>query len=42
LLAAIGGDKTVVEYSFVENNLTAAPFFSTAVRFSTVFGGVFL
>ena len=32
LLAAIDGEANVVECSFVENNLTAAPFFSTPVR----------
>jgi len=32
LLAAISGEANVVECSFVENNLTAAPFFSTPVR----------
>lgn len=32
LLAAIDGDKDVVECSFVENNITEAPFFSTPVR----------
>ena len=32
LLAAIGGEKNVVECTFVENKLTAAPFFATPVR----------
>jgi malate dehydrogenase len=32
LLAAMAGEKNVVECTFVENNLTAAPFFSTPVR----------
>eukprot|EP01038_Epipyxis_sp_PR26KG_P011267 gene11267-15116_t len=32
LLSAINGSKSVVECAFVENNLTAAPFFSTRVR----------
>lgn len=32
LLAAMAGEKDVVECTFVENNLTAAPFFSTPVR----------
>jgi malate dehydrogenase len=32
LLAAMAGDKNVIECSFVENNLTKAPFFSTPVR----------
>lgn len=32
LISAIGGAKDVVECSFVENKLTAAPFFSTPVR----------
>ena len=32
LLAAISGEPNVVECSFVENTLTAAPFFSTPVR----------
>jgi malate/lactate dehydrogenase len=32
LLAAMSGEKNVVECTFVENNLTAAPFFSTPVR----------
>jgi malate dehydrogenase len=32
LLAAMGGEKDVVECTFVENNLTDAPFFSTPVR----------
>lgn len=32
LLSAIAGEKNVVECSFVENNLTPAPFFSTPVR----------
>jgi malate dehydrogenase len=32
LLQAIDGDSNVVECSFVENSLTAAPFFSTPVR----------
>ncbi|KAJ1434649.1 lactate/malate dehydrogenase [Ochromonadaceae sp. CCMP2298] len=32
LLSAIGGKKDVIECSFVENDLTAAPFFSTPVR----------
>eukprot|EP01039_Chlorochromonas_danica_P007285 gene7286-8062_t len=32
LLSAISGEKNVVECAFVENNLTAAPFFSTPVR----------
>merc|ERR1711916_313637 len=31
LLQAIDGDSNVVECSFVENSLTAAPFFSTPV-----------
>jgi len=32
LLAAMGGEKDVVECTFVENDLTDAPFFSTPVR----------
>lgn len=32
LMAAMKGEKDVVECTFVENNLTAAPFFSTPVR----------
>jgi len=32
LLEAMSGAKNVVECAFVENNLTAAPFFSTPVR----------
>jgi len=32
LLRAINGEKDVIECSFVENNLTAAPFFSTRIR----------
>jgi len=32
LLAAISGEPNVVECTFVENTLTAAPFFSTPVR----------
>jgi malate dehydrogenase len=32
LLAAISGEKDVIECAFVENNLTAAKFFSTPVR----------
>jgi malate dehydrogenase len=32
LLSAIAGEKNVIECSFVENNLTKAPFFSTPVR----------
>lgn len=32
LLAAMNGEKDVVECAFVENNLTAAPFFSTPCR----------
>jgi len=32
LLAAIAGEKNVIECTFVENNLTKAPFFSTPVR----------
>jgi len=32
LLSAIAGEKDVIECSFVENTLTAAPFFSTPVR----------
>ncbi len=32
LLTAIGGAKGVVENTFVENNITPAPFFSTPVR----------
>lgn len=32
LMTAMKGDKNVVECTFVENNLTAAPFFSTPVR----------
>lgn len=32
LLAAMNGDKNVVECTFVENSLTAAPFFSTPVK----------
>jgi hypothetical protein len=32
-LSAIAGEKNVVEYSFVENNLTKAPFFSVPVSF---------
>merc|ERR1719197_2301696 len=32
LLAAMNGEKNVVECTFVENNLTAAPFFSTPCR----------
>jgi malate/lactate dehydrogenase len=32
LLAAMAGEKNVVACSFVENNLTKAPFFSTPVR----------
>ena len=32
LLDAISGNKNVIECSFVENNLTKAPFFSTPVR----------
>lgn len=32
LLDAIAGNKNVIECSFVENNLTKAPFFSTPVR----------
>lgn len=32
LMRAMDGDKNVVECSFVENNLTKAPFFSTPVR----------
>lgn len=32
LLAAMSGEKNVVECAFVENNLTSAPFFSTPVR----------
>lgn len=31
LLAAIGGEKNIVECTFVENKLTAAPFFATPV-----------
>lgn len=31
LLAAISGEPNVVECTFVENNLTPAPFFSTPV-----------
>jgi hypothetical protein len=33
LLHAMGGDKNVIENTFVENNLTKAPFFSTPVSF---------
>jgi len=32
LLSAIAGEPGIVECSFVENNLTAAPFFATPVR----------
>ena len=32
LLAAMSGEKDVIECSFVENNLTKAPFFSTPVK----------
>jgi len=32
LLSAIAGEKNVIECTFVENNLTKAPFFSTPVR----------
>ena len=32
LLAAMGGEKDVIECTFVENNLTDAPYFSTPVR----------
>jgi len=32
LLSAIAGEPNIVECSFVENNLTAAPFFATPVR----------
>lgn len=32
LLAAISGEKDVIECTFVENNLTKAPFFSTPCR----------
>ena len=32
LLQAMGGAKDIVECAFVENTLTAAPFFSTPVR----------
>jgi malate dehydrogenase len=32
LLAAMKGEKDVIECTFVENSLTAAPFFSTPVR----------
>jgi len=32
LLAAMAGEKNVVECAFVENNLTSAPFFSTPIR----------
>lgn len=32
LLEAMGGKKDVIECAFVENNLTASPFFSTPVR----------
>ena len=32
LLSAIDGEKDVIECSFVENQLTSAPFFSTPVR----------
>ena len=32
LLAAMDGEKNVVECTFVENNATAAPFFSLPVR----------
>ena len=32
LLDAISGNKNVIECSFVENNLTKAPFFSTPIR----------
>lgn len=32
LLSAIDGEPNVIECSFVENNLTAAPFFSTPIR----------
>jgi malate dehydrogenase len=31
LLEAMGGSKNVIENTFVENNLTKAPFFSTPV-----------
>jgi malate dehydrogenase len=37
LLRAMSGDKNVIECSFVENNLTKAPFFSTTVRQSSPF-----
>jgi malate dehydrogenase len=40
LLAAISGEPNVVECTFVENNLTPAPFFSTPV--SRLFSIVFL
>lgn len=36
LLAAIAGEPNVIECSFVENNLTAAPFFSTPVSLAFV------
>ena len=32
LLAAMAGEKDVIECSFVENTLTEAPYFSTPVR----------
>jgi len=32
LLSAMAGEKNVIECTFVENNLTKAPFFSTPVR----------
>ena len=32
LLAAMNGEKDVIECTFVENNLTGAPFFSTPCR----------
>ena len=32
LLSAIAGEPNVIECTFVENNLTAAPFFATPVR----------
>lgn len=32
LMAAMKGEKNVIECTFVENDLTSAPFFSTKVR----------
>lgn len=32
LMAAMSGEKNVVECAFVENDLTSAPFFATKVR----------